>query len=310
MKPQGRFTMNNLLDLSGKISPARLAFFGTLNDIAAACGIGFFVVGATARDLILEVGHGRPSRRATLDVDVAVRVGVWDEFEKLKESLLRSGEFTPTQRVERLRFRNELLIDLLPFGGVADAHGEIRWPPHGAVVMSVAGFEEAHDAAQLVRVRKNPPLDIRVASPAGLAILKLVAWSDRPVERGRDARDLAHILDVYLDAGNNARLFEEHMDLVDVESFDYVLAGARLLGRDIAGIGGPETVRKLREVLTTETAEGERYRLVGAMVADSIADEGARESSFEAKLAVLRALQAGIEDGKKDAWRSEGGEPG
>ena len=162
--------------------------------------------------------------------------------------------------------------------------------------MSVAGFEEAYRAALKVRVSASPPLDILVVSPAGLTIMKLIAWADRPHERSRDAGDLAHILENYLDVGNLERLLEEHMDLVEVENFDYVRAGARLLGRDLASIGKPETIGRIREILAKETADEGQYRLIRAMVADwGRVGEGS-ENRFEELLALLRELVKSIED--------------
>jgi hypothetical protein len=51
--------MNSLLDLSGKIDPASLALYETLSEAAGSLKIPFFVVGATARDLIFELGYGK-----------------------------------------------------------------------------------------------------------------------------------------------------------------------------------------------------------------------------------------------------------
>ncbi len=175
--------MSNLLDLSGKIDPVSVALFATLGGAADFLGVPFFVVGATARDMIFELGHGRPSRRATNDKDFGIRVSTWAEFEKLKKSLLTSGPFKETKEVQRLLYQGELLIDILPFGGIAGAQGEIRWPPDEAAVMSMVGFEDAYRAAVEVRVRARPPLDILVASTPGLAIMKLVAWADHPQEK-------------------------------------------------------------------------------------------------------------------------------
>ena len=288
--------MSSLLDLSGKIDQAKLALFETLNDMAGAAGIRFFVVGATARDMIFELGHGLSSGRATLDMDIGVRLGTWDEFRNLKESLLRSGQFTPAKEVQWLQYRGGLLIDFLPFGGIADAKCEIRWPPDQDVAMSVVGFEDAYEAAQPVRLRATPPLDILVASAAGLTIMKFIAWADRPHERSRDAQDVAYILDRYLDVGNVERFQKDHKDLVDVENFDYVLAGARLLGRDIARIGKPETIARIREILAIETADEGRYLLIRAMIANSVAADSETETIFEKQLAVLRELKRGTEE--------------
>jgi predicted nucleotidyltransferase len=289
--------MSNLLDLSGKIDAVSLALFETLSEAAGSLGIPFFVVGATARDLILELGHGLPSKRATLDKDFGVRVASWGEFEKLKESLLSSGQFKQEKEVQRLVYRGEMLVDILPFGDIAGAKREIRWPPDEDVVMSMVGFEDAYRAAREVRVRGSPPLDILVASIPGLTILKLVSWADRPEDRSRDAVDLAHILERYLDADNNHdRLLEAHMDLVEIEGFDYVRAGARLLGRDIASIGEPETIGRIREILAKETAEEGQFRLIQAMMAGRGVSDEESENRFDVLRSLLRELVQGIED--------------
>jgi len=172
--------MSNLLDLSGKIDPVPLALYETLSDVACSLGISFFVVGATARDMIFELGYGLPSKQATLDIDFGVRVASWGEFEKLKESLLIRGHFKHDKEVQRLQYRGELLVDILPFGEIADAKGEIRWPPDEDLVMSMVGFEDAYRAAREVRVRASPPLDILVASTRGLTIMKLVFLNEAP----------------------------------------------------------------------------------------------------------------------------------
>lgn len=289
--------MNNLLDLSGKIDPLSAALFTSVSETAGSLGVAFFVVGATARDMIFEFGHGQPSRRATLDRDFGVRVESWAEFGKLKKSFLTSGRFQETKDVQRLRFQGGLDVDLVPFGGVADNHGAIRWPPDEDIVMSTVGFEDAYRAAQRVRVRASPPLDILVASIPGLTILKLVAWVERPHGPSKDAQDLAFILERYLDAGNTDRLFGEQIDLVEVADFDYGRAGARLLGRDIAKIGAPETIKRIREILVKETSDGGRHSLLipGMVVRASVFDEESG-NRFDQLLTLLLALLRGIDD--------------
>jgi predicted nucleotidyltransferase len=289
--------MNNLLDLSGKIDPLSAALFTSLSEIAGSLGFAFFVVGATARDMILELGHGRPSRRATLDRDFGVRLESWAEFGKLKESLLTSGLFEETRDVQRLRFQGGLDVDIVPFGGVADNEGMIHWPPDEDVVMSTVGFEDAYRTAQRVRVKANPPLDILVASIPGLTILKLISWADRPHARSRDALDLAFILERYLDAGNTDRLFAEHTDLVEIPDFDYDRTGARLLGRDVAKIGAPETIKRIREILAKETAdEGRRSLLIPGMMPRGSGFDEEDGNRFNQLFTLMLAFLRGIDD--------------
>jgi predicted nucleotidyltransferase len=70
----------------------------------------------------------------------------------------------------------------------------------------------------------------------------------------------------YTDAGNAERIFNEHSDLLDSEDFDYVNAGARLLGRDIATILSAELKDSVLEVLDKETGKQERYKLIEDML--------------------------------------------
>ncbi len=45
--------------------------------------------------------------------------------------------------------------------------------------MKVLGFQEACDNAEWVRIQENPELDVPVATPAGMSLLKIIAWTDR-----------------------------------------------------------------------------------------------------------------------------------
>jgi len=288
--------MSKLLDLSEKLDSTSITLFETLSEVTGSLGIPFFVMGATARDMIFELGYGRPSRRATYDRDLGVCVASWAEFENLKKQIFTSGHFKPTHDIHRIRYRGDLDVDILPFGGIAGTGEEICWPPDKAIVMSVAGFAEAFRAALTVRVKAIPPLDVLVASPPGLAILKLISWSDRPHERSRDALDLAYILENYLDAGNNERLYEEHMDLVEVERFDYLGAGARLLGRDLARIGQPKTMRRIEEILKREISDGGQHLLIQGMTPTGTLFEGEREGRSDELLALLQQFKKGVED--------------
>lgn len=157
--------------------------------------------------------------------------------------------------------------------------------------MNVIGFQDALRAACTVRLHDNPVLDVSFASLAGLALLKLAAWPDRGQVNGKDASDLAFIMRVYLDAGNQQRLHAEHADLLHGE-FDYEQAGARLLGRDIATIASPATREYLREILQVETGEQPQYRMIEAMQRAATGTEG----DFDRHLLLLESLQTGMSE--------------
>ena len=90
------------------------------------------LVGAMARDLLLFYAHGIRAARATLDIDLALAVAGWNDFEKLRESLPASGYFSPVPRVAyKLLHRRRMEVDFIPFGGVELPDGTIAWPPEG-----------------------------------------------------------------------------------------------------------------------------------------------------------------------------------
>ena len=279
--------------LSKKINPELVEVFEALAGVAAARHIHYFVVEATARYMILSYGHGISIKRATVDIDLGVEVADWEEFYSLKDGLVGLGQFESTQAAQRLLYKRELPIDIVPFGPLEHVNKEISWPPDHSVKMNVLGFEDAYRNAQVVRLSSDPVLDIPFATPAGLAILKIIAWNDRTPQGSKDAGDLAFLMRHYLDVGNQERLAEEHPDLLAVDDFDYERTGARLLGRDMVAVMSLETRKVVLEILDRETDNPERYRLVEDMMGNFVKTGDA----FEEFLKFLSALKSGIQEG-------------
>ena len=227
-----------------------------LSAIAARLRIPFFLAGAVARDIVLVNLWGQPPGRATADIDFAFAVNDWAEFEQLREALLSTKHFERVPRKEqRLQYVDsergfQLPVDFIPFRGVASKTQTISWPPEGDFILNVAGFEEALAAA--LRVELEPGLVILVASLPGLAILKTVAWRDRHLENRKDAADLYKILSTFDSAGNQDRIFEQELDLLATLDYDLTLAGAWLLGRDIARIVDSAAASQIVSLLNSE----------------------------------------------------------
>lgn len=280
----------NLLDLSGKIDSFTVELFEIIANVTESLSVPFFVVGATARDIILTYGYNIQTIRATHDIDFGVRVSDWDQYRKLIEGLIATGKFRPTKEAQRLLYKESLHIDVIPFGTIADPDNSLSWPPDHEVQMSILGFEESYQHSLTVRLRSNPVLDMQFAAPGGLALMKIISWDDKYPGRDRDAKDLALLMRTYIDVGNDERIFKEEVDLVEIEDFDYVRASARLLGRDIAAILHPNTAKALLEILNRETGEQDRYRLVEDMM-----ESGATANNdFDDKLQLLEDLKTGI----------------
>jgi predicted nucleotidyltransferase len=281
----------NLLDLSEKIDGFRVGLFEAITEVAESLSVPFFVVGASARDMILTEYYGIETGLATKDIDLAVQVSDWDSYERLREGLIGTGKFKNVgKKAQRLLYEEVYPVDIIPFGTIAERNGGLSWPPEYDMKMSTLGFEEAYQNTITVRMRADPALDIQFVSLPGLALLKMISWNDNPPERGPDARDLLLLMRTYLDAGNQERLWDEEKDLVG-KNFDYVRAGSRLLGRDIAKILSPDTKKAVLKILDEETGEQSQYKLIENMM-----KRGAERRDFEDVLQLLEDLKTGILD--------------
>jgi predicted nucleotidyltransferase len=279
----------NLLNISGKISDPIVSIYALITQIAKQNNVPFFVIGATARDIIFEYAYGIKAPRGTRDIDLAVQVASWQEFQQLQNQLIATGQFSSTKMAQRLLYHNEIPVDIVPFGAI-NHEDSIAWPPENSIKMSVIGFQEANDTTQIVTLSENPALDVNVVTPQSLVLLKLTAWKDRCAQNTKDAQDLAFILLNYLDAGNNKRLYEEHQDWVENIDFDYEISGARLLGHDMAAIISGSTKLIINQLLEIETGQQNQYKLAEAMAPER------NRRSFEKNLALLEALYLGLNE--------------
>lgn len=209
------------------VDPTILSAVRKINAAAGDCDIDYFLAGAMAREIMLRHVFGRGPGRRTLDVDFGIAVTDWDQFEALKRRLIDQADFEahPKQR-QRLKDKStSVIVDLIPFGGVERSNASILWPPEEDTVMRVTGFKDALLGA--VAVRLVPDLVVPVVSLPLLLVLKLFAWVDRRSEK-RDAADIYTLLRQYGDAGNEDRLYQEHLPILEAEGFDFELAGAVL----------------------------------------------------------------------------------
>jgi predicted nucleotidyltransferase len=234
------------------IDPTTIAILREVAASAEAEGIAHMLVGATARDVLLTHVFELEVRRATYDVDFAVAVKDWDQFEALRARLITSGTFKDDGRAMHRLYYNgangeyDYPIDLVPFGGISRGSNEVAWPPDLKTIMNVAGYEDVLAAAESVEF--SPGFIQKVVSIAGLAILKIVAWSDRGRENPKDAQDLIVIMDSYADAGNFDRIYDDD-GVIEAGDNDPDAAGVYLLGLDIRQVASANTLNVLRQII-------------------------------------------------------------
>lgn len=278
---------DTLLDLSGKLPPEVEAVLKEMVHIAAGQEVSLFIVGALARDLLLEHAWNIPPQRATKDVDFGVQVESWAQFEALKAALIATTDYAQHRhQQQRLLHQSGVIIDIVPFGNIESPVGSITWPHQESITMTTLGFSEAHQHTICVLIAGAT--EIAVCTPAGLALLKLIAWNER--KERKDAGDLGLLLYYYLEAGHEEQLYEEHADLLDLA--DYKLAGARILGRDISLLLTTQSRPLVELILQRETAPEDHFKLASMMLGACrfFADD------FDRVLAMLESVLAGVLD--------------
>jgi len=240
------------------LDPVTLHVVRDLHDACTTLGIAYMLVGARARDLLLTHVFGFPVERATRDIDVAVAVPDWPTFDRITTWLAayRDGWSPPRTLRHRATYHVvdtpghadvDVDVDVVPFGAVENPPTTITWPPDGVIRMNVAGFAEALRHAAHVRIA--PDLRVPVASLPGLAMLKLFAWADRRLTNAKDAGDLLLLLHRYAEAGNEDRLYAGEMDILKRCDYNFEIAGAYLLGADVAVIADPATRTQISALL-------------------------------------------------------------
>lgn len=270
-----------------KIDPVVLSVVRRIDEVARKCGTKYFLAGATAREIMLRHVFGRGPGRRTLDVDFGIAIETWEQFETLKSALITQVGFAPhaKQKQRLIDTTNSVVVDLIPFGGV-ERDENIFWPPEEDIVMRVTGFQDALAGALPVRLEAD--LIVPVVSLPLLLVLKLFAWTDRKSEK-RDAEDIYTLLRQYGDAGNEDRLYGEHIAILEAEEFNFDSAGAVLLSLDAARSVSASTREQLSQLLSSDKQMTE---LTDQMIASSsVLDRGTVAAQCEL---LVRKLQQGF----------------
>ncbi len=277
---------NILIDISGKLDSSYIATIKEIKKVADSLKIFFFIIGALARDIIMEYFYEIKAPRMTMDIDLGIKVSSWKQFDKLINTLEKSGEFKKLKEKRRVLY-NDILIDIVPFGDISDKNERISWPPENEVVMSVMGFNEVYNYSTLVRLQNNPTLEVKIPTLPGLAILKLFAWKDNFPNRSKDAEDLLFIMKNYENAGIFDKLYKSELQLLESEDFDNQVAGIVLLGKEMSKICTNQTIEYLRKIIDEETSKNSDFNLIRDMLLP-------RRDDFNRILYLLKKLKEGI----------------
>ncbi len=118
-------------------------------------GAEVYVVGAAARDIALRLLDVTNTPRRTMDLDVAVLLHDWSQYERLTGILLQNHfekacekqRFYYLGKNGRIRFE----VDIVPFGAIAE-DDKVAWPPEGSPVLAVRCTKDVMREADKVTV--------------------------------------------------------------------------------------------------------------------------------------------------------------
>ncbi|WP_462358142.1 hypothetical protein [Phocaeicola coprocola] len=200
-----------------------------------------YVVGALARDIAMEILKMPSSPRRTADLDVAIALKDWSQFELLKEQLLKNN-FVKGKPKQRFYYKgedsnNDYEIDIVPFGEL-ETDEKVAWPPEGNPEMSVKCFKDVMNIADTVVI--DDTITVKMAPLSGQFLIKFDTWIDRHLLTDKDAADMLYIMDnFYLAYVSFKQPVPDEVQETS-ESFDLLNGGARWIACE------------MREFLTNE----------------------------------------------------------
>jgi predicted nucleotidyltransferase len=200
--------------------------FDCIDEVMIKLNVPYYLIGASAVALNLLRDGIKPSR-GTKDIDFAIMISSIQEFELIVEELVKFG-FNKVQAPWTLYHHNyNTVIDLLPFGEIEEEF-TVNFNQRNTY-LHVLGFTEVLQEPETIEIEEK---SVQIPSLPGMVILKLIAWSDRPEDRGNDLYDILRIIEHYFNL-NFDEIVEHHFDTFpDDDKLDKFKIAARVLGRN------------------------------------------------------------------------------
>ena len=240
-------------------NPLLVELLKKLTDSFNRMGREFYVIGATARDIIIRQLIDTTSGRRTKDLDIAIAIPDWSVFDEIKEVLVADGFKKSTDMRQRFYY-GEYELDIVPYG-VAKDDDNIYWPPEEEIAMAVKGFDEV--LSESITVNIDGEFDLRIASLHGLFLLKFNAWLDRNIETSKDAEDMSFILSNYFMANLDRNVYTE---VYDWENFDEYIVGGYWLARDLLLLLTKEQIVYYKDCIEKELEKDDESRLFNQII--------------------------------------------
>ena len=269
-------------------NPLLVELLRKLTDSFSKMDKEFYVIGATARDIVIQQLLDTESKRRTRDLDIAIAIPDWETFKQVKQSLIADG-FEKSSDMQQRFYYGEYELDIVPYGVVAKEDDKIYWPPEEEIAMSVKGFDEV--LSEAITVSIDDDFKVKIASLHGLFLLKFNAWLDRNTKTSKDAEDMSFIFSNYFLANLEREI---HKEVYDWENFDYYIVGGYWLAYDIVALLNKEQLCYYKEIIEGELAKEEESRLINQMIENSYGLK--YETVRDTWQAIVDVFQKAIED--------------
>lgn len=269
-------------------NPLLVELLRKLTDSFSKMDKEFYVIGATARDIVIQQLLDTGSKRRTRDLDIAIAIPDWETFEQVKQSLIADG-FEKSRDMQQRFYYGEYELDIVPYGVVAKEDDKIYWPPEEEIAMSVKGFDEV--LSEAITVSIDDDFKVKIASLHGLFLLKFNAWLDRNTKTSKDAEDMSFIFSNYFLANLEREI---HQEVYDWENFDDYIVGGYWLAYDIVALLNKEQLCYYKEIIEGELAKEEESRLINQMIENSYGLK--YETVRDTWQAIVDVFQKAIED--------------
>lgn len=199
--------------------------FDCIDEVMIKLNVPYYLIGASAVALNLLRDGIKPSR-GTKDIDFAIMISSIQEFESIVEELVKLG-FNKVQAPWTLYHpKFKTVIDLMPFGEIEQKFTVNFNQRH--TFLHVLGLTEVLQEPEIIKIEEK---SVQIPSLPGMVILKLIAWSDRPEDRGNDLYDILRIIEHYFNL-NFDEIVEHHFDTFpEDDKLDQFKIAARVLGR-------------------------------------------------------------------------------
>lgn len=243
-----------------------------VSDAFAAIGKKYFVIGATARDILAKMLKCVPKRK-TADLDITLAISTWDDFDSVMDALVAHGFRKDHKVKQRLYYgheETEFTLDVVPFGGIAVHESVFSWPGEPDTRLSVVGFDSA--LKHTYEIDMDGLFTFAIPTAPALFMLKLVAWNDRSKRLiYKDAVDMDFLIRSYfLENSTREDLASVYSSVAETDEYAW---GAAMIATDLTRVASQEDLKVLKSILNNELAAEEQSKLLQYCLPEKAPDD-------------------------------------